>query len=176
MLVDGSTIQLARTGDRRARATLLAGLQDVWYRFALGLLGDAQAAREATQETAMRFLQRLGEFRGHSQLRTWSLGIALNVVREMRRRPAMAQLIEEPPIAQAGPVEALMRQEDQGRVRSLLAALPPRQREAVVLRFFEELSVEETAQAMQCSEGTVKATVHQALRALRLGLDQSVRP
>jgi RNA polymerase sigma factor (sigma-70 family) len=50
--------------------------------------------------------------------------------------------------------------------------LSERQREAVVLRFFEELSVEETAAAMECAPGTVKATVHQALRAMRNKLKQ----
>ena len=44
----------------------------------------------------------------------------------------------------------------------MLADLPDRQREAIVLRFLEELSVEQTAAAMGCAEGTVKATVHQA--------------
>ena len=48
-----------------------------------------------------------------------------------------------------------------------LNGLNERQREAVVLRFFEELSVEDTAAAMNCAPGTVKATVHQALRSLR---------
>ena len=57
-------------------------------------------------------------------------------------------------------------------MRRTLADLPERQREAVVLRFFEELSVEDTAELMKCAPGTVKATVHQALRALRGKLKQ----
>ena len=52
-------------------------------------------------------------------------------------------------------------------LKQTLATLPDRQREALVLRFFEDLSVEQTAAAMGCAEGTVKATVFQALRALR---------
>jgi RNA polymerase sigma factor (sigma-70 family) len=62
--------------------------------------------------------------------------------------------------------------EQRERLRATLADLPDRQREAVVLRFFEDLSVEETAAAMKCAEGTVKATVHQALRSLRNRLRQ----
>jgi RNA polymerase sigma factor (sigma-70 family) len=57
--------------------------------------------------------------------------------------------------------------EQRDRLRAVLDDLPERQREAVVLRFLEELSVEDTAAAMQCATGTVKATVHQALRSLR---------
>jgi RNA polymerase sigma factor (sigma-70 family) len=59
-------------------------------------------------------------------------------------------------------------------MRAVLQTLPDRQREAIVLRFFEELSVEQTAAAMDCAVGTVKATVHQALRALREKMKQSI--
>ena len=55
----------------------------------------------------------------------------------------------------------------------MLNTLPDRQREAITLRFFEEMSVEETASAMGCAVGTVKATVHQALRALKLKMQQT---
>src|SRR5690242_10336404 len=84
--VDGRTVQAARKGDRAALATLLRELQDPWYRFSLSLLGDADRAREAAQETGLRFLKTIAAFRGDSQLQTWTLGIALNVVREMRRK------------------------------------------------------------------------------------------
>jgi RNA polymerase sigma factor (sigma-70 family) len=57
--------------------------------------------------------------------------------------------------------------EQRERLRAVLEQLPERQREAVLLRFFEDLSVDETAKAMECAPGTVKATVHQALATLR---------
>src|SRR3954469_7718659 len=84
--VDAATVELAQRGSRAARETLLREMQDVWYRFCLGMLRDAELARDATQETALRFLKQLPGFRGESQLRTWSLSIAVNVVREMRRK------------------------------------------------------------------------------------------
>ena len=69
--------------------------------------------------------------------------------------------------APLSPEAAAELSEQRDRLRAVLGDLPQRQREAVVLRFFEELSVEDTAAAMNCAPGTVKATVHQALRALR---------
>ena len=147
---------------------LLSALQDVWYRFCLSLLHDPDRAADATQETGLRFLKQIAQFRGDSQIQTWSLGIALNVVRETKRRRTtasdenLAELAVER--SSTGPAET---REEADMLKQTLQSLPDRQREAVVLRFFEDLSVEETAAAMGCAEGTVKATVHQALRALR---------
>jgi RNA polymerase sigma-70 factor (ECF subfamily) len=184
--VDDFTVQAAQLGDRPAQARLLRWLQDPWYRLCLGLLGDVERAREATQETAARFLRQLTGFRGDSQLRTWALGIAINVAREMRRSPhARATALADWDEVGAGSLGASPRRaaprpppdvaaelaEQRDRLRAVLADLPERQREAVVLRFFEEMSVEDTALAMNCATGTVKATVHQALRSLRQKLN-----
>jgi len=57
-------------------------------------------------------------------------------------------------------------------VLSLLAGLPPRRRAVLVLRYFCDLSVEETAQALGCSEGTVKSQAARALETLRAGLQE----
>ena len=117
-----------------------------WFRFALSLLGNAEQARDATQETGLRFMKALPAFRGDSQLQTWSLGIALNVVREMHRksRPIpRAARIPRPPPARANPFRLTRRPTSPSSERSCihvcLADLPERRREAIVLRFFEEL-------------------------------------
>ena len=114
----------------------------------------------------MRFLRQLPVFAGQSELRTWAIGIAVNVCREMRRRrPAITRPLPiEPPEQPEVRIEA---REQQAWLRQLIEGLPARQREAIVLRFFEDLSLEQTAQAMNCAVGTVKATLHQAIRALR---------
>jgi RNA polymerase sigma-70 factor (ECF subfamily) len=168
---DDRLIQAARRGDRGAQAQLLRQLQDRWYRVCFGLLRDPEIARDATQETALRFIRDLPRFAGQSQITTWSIGIAINVSREMRRgnRPVP---IEAARAGESSADEAVADSEQHGLVRQLLEDLPPRQREALVLRFFEELSTEEAAAAMGCAEGTIKATVHQALRALKLKMGQ----
>ena len=71
------------------------------------------------------------------------------------------------------PAESADRTEQIGQVRQLLADLPERQRESLILRFFENLSVDETAAAMNAAPGTIKATVHQALRSLRAKMTKS---
>lgn len=171
--MDAAAIEAARRGDRAAQAQLLSALQDVWFRFCLSQLrGDRDRAADATQETALRFLKQLGSFRGESQLQTWSLSIALNVVREQRRKRQLDELdsAQEPAAATPRAARLTEDEEETAILKQTLAALPDRQREAITLRFFEDLSVEETAAAMNCATGTVKATVHQALKALRAKL------
>lgn len=171
--MDDKTLEAARRGDRDALASLLQHFQDAWYRMSLSLLSDADLAQDATQETAIRFMRQLPGFRGESQLRTWSLGICLNVAREIRRWArghASLDAIDEAfcgPDRSVSPDATAAHGEAIEQLRSVLGTLPDRQREAVVLRFFEELSVEQTAEVMECAAGTVKATVHQALRSLR---------
>jgi RNA polymerase sigma-70 factor (ECF subfamily) len=164
--LDSRLIQAARCGNRVAQAALLRELQDQWYRMVLRLLGDMDQAREATQETALRFLKQLPAFEGRSKIRTWSLGIAINVAREMRREKKAEELLVDAP-AKGEPHQELEERERAEIVNRVIDALPIRQREAVVLRFFEQLSVEESAAAMGCAAGTVKALVFQAIRNMR---------
>lgn len=164
------TLDAARRGSREARETLVRALQNIWYRFCLSLLRDPTRAADATQETALRFLRDLPGFDGRSSIKTWSLGIAMNVVRETRRmRIAGGAEADQPDRHDPAdsPLESALSAEQQQVVRDVLADLPDRQREAIVLRFFEDLSIDETARAMNAAPGTVKATIHQALRAMR---------
>ena len=70
--------------------------------------------------------------------------------------------------APASPAAAAVVNEQHRQLMTLLDQLAPRQREALLLRYFEALSVEQTAVVMDCAAGTVKATVSQALAQLRL--------
>ncbi|CAN5450850.1 RNA polymerase sigma factor [soil metagenome] len=167
--MDEQTLVAARRGDRRAQATLIRDLQDVWFRFSLSQLGNPDLAADAAQETALRFLRDLKTFRGASSIKTWSLGISLNVIRELRRKRKNGETSEfdDKTDDAPSPLDTASSGEQVTQLRALLADLPERQRESVILRFFENLSVDETAKAMNVAPGTIKATIHQALRSLK---------
>lgn len=169
-------VRRARRGDREAAAELLRGLQHTIYRFALAQLRDEEAAREATQETAVRILQGIQRFSGRSRLTTWALGVTLNVCRERRRkRPLAACELSLVADDASAPADSLVDSADDARrLRQEIDRLPARQREAVVLRYFEQLSVRETAESMGCSEGAVKASLWQGLRKLKEALGATI--
>jgi RNA polymerase sigma-70 factor (ECF subfamily) len=106
-------------------------------------------------------------FEGRSEIRTWSLGIAINVAREMRREKEQDALTIDPPANGHGPDGEIEQRERAQIVNRVIDSLPERQREAVMLRFFEQLSVEQSATVMGCAPGTVKALVFQALRNMK---------
>lgn len=165
----GRLTRLAAEGDHAAQSQLLGSLQDDLFRFSRSILGDDDQARDATQETALRILQGLRTFEQRSQLRTWALGIALNVCREIRRnhaRPMKMRLQVHEEATLPTPHQSLEHAEEQRTLHRLVMQLSDRQREVILLRYFEDLSIEQTARAMACATGTVKATASQALRAL----------
>ncbi|MEN1680020.1 MAG: RNA polymerase sigma factor [Planctomycetota bacterium] len=159
----------AGRGDQQALADLLRALQDALWRFCVSQLGDRHAAEDAVQETAVRIVRGVRRFGGRSTAKTWALGIALNVCREHRRKRARtaAPLSEDPVTEAAPPSLRAMKAEGAEAVHAWVAALPDRQREAIVLRYFEGMSVDEAAAAMGCAPGTVKAAVFAGLRTLR---------
>ena len=81
-------VERAKHGDQDARDNLLGSMQDRWFRFTAANTFSHDMAMDATQETALRVLEQLHRFKGQSAFTTWSLGIALNVCRELKRKTA----------------------------------------------------------------------------------------
>ena len=167
-VVDDITIQQARQGSRDAQSRLLKGMQDIWFRVAMSMTRNEHIASDVTQETALRVLRQLPGFDRRSTFKTWSIGILINVVREQRRvRPTSSGDELDQENESSGPSELAMAVEEAGNLREAISRLPARQQEAVVLRFFEDLSIDEVAKAMGAASGTVKATLFAALRSLK---------
>lgn len=159
----------ASSGLDAAFERLARAVQDDLYRFALahGLARDDAA--EATQETLLRAYRLRRKWRAGTDAMTWLYGIAMNVVREFgrRNRRGRASPIDLEALCVApggGPAD-----DDDGlpALATAIEQLPARQREAVVCRYLRRMSVRETAGAMGCAEGTVKAAVAAALATLR---------
>ena len=153
----------AAGGDRQAFGELAQWAGHALQRFCLSHLPPYQGdgAADAVQETLLRAWQSARKFRPAGDALAWLMGIALNVARERRRQRQAGPLgLIDPPAAQTPPDERL------DRLAAAVEALPERQREAVVCRFFRGLSVFQTAEVMGVAEGTVKAAVFKALANL----------
>ena len=132
--------------------------------------GDWGEVEDTAQEAFAKALLRWQSVSAMDRPATWVYVVA---VRELRRRlrradRSMGTDATGTDAAVADLADAVV---TEAVIESALAALPARQRLAVVLRFHADLSVREVGLAMRCSEGTVKSTLHAALGRLRVDLD-----
>jgi len=143
------------------------------FALSLALTGNRQDAEEVAQDTFLRAYRALVTYpparvRDLKQ-RAWLHQIALNVVRNRARR-ARLRLVElngSEPDHGSGPEADVMLRAEMEELASRLACLPPRYREAVVLRHVQELSYAEAAAVLGIPVGTVKSNVHRALQLLK---------
>jgi RNA polymerase sigma-70 factor (ECF subfamily) len=176
---DEELVQQFNAGESLAFDLLVHRFQDRVFRIASVWLHDEQFAADVAQEVFLRSHKGLRSFRFRSGVFTWLYRTTRNVCHEYNRRQPTLPLDDTPAHAQvdssAGPDSLVSGNETVESIRRLVSVLPRRQREVVLLRIFEELTVKETAKAMGCREGTVKALLHKATRALRMNLDGPVQ-
>jgi RNA polymerase sigma-70 factor (sigma-E family) len=137
-------------------------------RMAVLLVGDRQHAEDLLQTAFLRTAMRWRSVGEHPEayMRRVLVNLARDRWRRSRTRVAEHELPDtvEAPATERDPADTVS---DQAQLRQALATLPRRQREVVVLRFFVDLSVVETAATLRVSEGTVKAHTNRALARLR---------
>lgn len=141
-------------------------------RLALIIVGDRPSAEDVVQEAFLGLYRRWPHLEDHGKALTYVRSAVLNGSRSVlrrRRRPFGGEHL--PPVWSAE--AAALVGEERRTVMAALARLPVRQREALVLRYFCELSEAEIAEAMQVSRGTVKSTTSRAMAALERLLEEN---
>src|SRR6478609_5731378 len=153
-------------GERRAFDSFVSGSSDRLLRTAYLLCGDRGHAEDLVQTALLRTARRWRTAR--QQPEAYARRVVINLAkdrwRSLSRQPAEAAL----DVDVAAPAdEALL---DRDVLLRATRQLPPGQQAVLVLRFFDDLSVEETAAALGCSTGTVKSQTSRALGHLRAAL------
>lgn len=129
-------------------------------------VGDVGTAEELAQDAFARVCEHWPRVSEMANRRAWLNRVALNLANSWFRRKGAERRAR----ARHGPDLDVPREADSAdaiAVREAVAALPCRQRMALVLRYYEDLSVAQTSEVMGCADGTVKALTHHAIRALR---------
>lgn len=174
---ESALIQLAAQQDEQAWETLMRTHQQAVFRLAYLFTGDADEAEDVTQETFIRAFHFIDHFDRSRSFRTWVLSIAANLARNRlrgwrrylaalqglaRREPGLA--LRQPPVPAAA--------EDAQEVWRSVRKLSPEDQQAIYLRYFLELTEEETSTVLGIPPGTVKSRLHRALGRLRARLEQ----
>jgi RNA polymerase sigma-70 factor (ECF subfamily) len=168
-------ITRARRGDGAAWEDLVRQHQDAAFRLAYLLLGNANDAEDTAQEAFIHAFQTFNRLDPSRPLRPWLLRITSNLAYNRRRTigrylAALQRLVQaapEPLTAANMPGEHVQQQEEAQALWQAVRRLKRADQEVIYLRYFLELSVAETAQALEVAPGTVKSRLSRALDRLR---------
>ncbi len=169
---DGDLVDRAKDGDLSAMDELISRHHGSVFRTAVGILGDDDAASDVAQETFLKAFRGLGKFRGEASFKTWVLAIAANEAKGLLRKAGRRKELS---LERVGPVsseempidETMARDEDTRRMKEMLSQLPEKQRQAVTLRIFEDLSFREIGAVIGSSEGAARVNYHHGIRRLK---------
>jgi len=156
--------------------------KDRVYNVCYRISGNATDALDASQETFGIMFRKIGEFRFESKFSSWVYRIAVNASIDMKRRAGSRWLASLDAASDAArkqgqrmeirdekieqPMNVASRHELQGEIQHAIDQLSPKMRAITVLRYVENLSYEEIADALQISIGTVKSRLSRAHEAL----------
>jgi RNA polymerase sigma-70 factor (ECF subfamily) len=166
-------LKRARSGDEAAFALLVEAYERPVFNLCYRMLGDGAEAEDAAQETFLKAHRGLFRHDPSRPFRPWLLSIASHhCIDRLRRRRLQLTSLEDlqgeqvPAAPNPGPEAMAIEREQRGRVQQMLAGLAPKERAAVVLRYWYDLSYVEIGQALSLSESAVKSRLHRARRQL----------
>jgi RNA polymerase sigma-70 factor, ECF subfamily len=169
------------TGLRRRDPEVLDALIEQYQhrllRYLAHMTGNRATAEDLFQETWIRVLEKGHQYDGKSKFATWLMTIAHNVAIDHLRKKTPASLDEmrdaedaapfEPVAVDPSPFEQAAAGEDRARIQAALEQLPPIFREVLVLRFQEQLKLEEISKLIGIPVATVKTRLYRGVMALR---------
>jgi RNA polymerase sigma factor (sigma-70 family) len=174
---DSRLVELARHGNAGAFGLLVQRYQEVAFRVAYLIAGDAHDAEDIAQDAFIKAYAALARFRSEALFRPWLLQIVANEARNRRRsagrrahlalRAAADQPNPTSGDAAASPEAAALADEQRHVLLDALDTLRQEDRQAIAYRYFLDLSEAEMADALGCARGTVKSRLSRALARLR---------
>jgi RNA polymerase sigma-70 factor, ECF subfamily len=177
--MESDTRQIAlglRRGDVGVLEALVEQYQYRLVRYFIYLLGRRDGVDDLVQETWLRVLERGSSYDGHSRFEPWLFRVARNIaIDAMRRRQNLSldsddddsRLGPSPASGEPSPFTLASRTEDADRLAHSLQALDPVHREALVLRFQEDLSLQEISTIVGAPVSTVASRIYRGLATLR---------
>ena len=181
-LDDLALVERARNGDVNAYEALVQQYQELAFRVAYQVTGDAADAEDAAQEAFVNAYYALGRFRPGAPFRPWLLRIVANEARNRRtaarRRTVLAEralVAQSSGEAAPSPERAAEADEFRATLITTLRGLREDDRLVLTYRLFFDLAESEMAVALNCPRGTVKSRLSRALARLRAALPADFR-
>ncbi len=174
---DDLMVRTAR-GDGEAFRLLVERWEKAVFAFHERMVGSAEDALDLSQETFLRVYDQARKYRPSGQFRSWLFRIAGNLARSWLRRKRIVRWLRFEPerhdrSSSSIPADRLLEMDETERaVRQALARLPDRQRQAILLRRYDNLSHQEIATALRTTVPAVESLLQRAMGALRKDLSR----
>ena len=157
-----------QTGDPAAFADLIAVMERPLTYYAASLTGSHDAALDVLQDVWLKVVRGIRGLKDPSSLKPWLYAIAHGVAVDRIRRDYRRDKAEQAQIDDSFSIdEPSFDEEDAIAIHHALSRLGVKHREALVLHFLQDLSIQEIANVAGCSEGTVKSRIHYAKRQMK---------
>jgi RNA polymerase sigma-70 factor, ECF subfamily len=170
---EGEWLRRARAGEDEAFSRLVEAYQVPVFNLCYRMLGDAELAEDAAQETFLRAFRNLAGFDVRRPFRTWLLSIAAHHAIDQIRRRRVPILPLEDALPESSlrdpsptPEAALVQRQKEQDVQRMLRHLAAADRAAIVLHYWYDLSYEDMAGVLQTSVSGVKSRLHRARKQL----------
>lgn len=181
MTIDDDTlIQRTATGDEEAFRLLVTRWERPVFAFLVHMLGSPDEAQDLAQDTFLKVYDQAHRYRPDGRFRSWLLRIAGNKARSALRRRKVLRWVtfdlasHDQAAPGDDPARHLERREDHARVRAAVAALPERQRQAVVLQRFQGCRYAEIADIMDTTVPAVESLLQRATATLKVALSEDL--
>jgi len=179
-LTDLDLIDEIRAGSQAAFDQLMRRHESFVYRVAYSYTGEQESALDISQNVFIKVHRKLDAFHGRSTFRTWLARVtqneSLSWLRSQKRHSDHAEISPmNSPSCEPSQEKSLVREQ---RSRDLLGEvhqLNPKQRQAVLLRYFDKMPVRDIGDVLECSEGQVKSLLFRGLEQLRKRLPRQGR-
>ncbi|WP_374001331.1 RNA polymerase sigma factor [Bdellovibrio bacteriovorus] len=173
-MTDLELVEKVKSGDRRAFSELVKRHQRSVLRLSLRFVKDMDTAEDVTQEAFIKAYEKLNSFEGRASFKSWLFQIAVNTARNKIREWKRDTVdIDDVQLAVDAEAETtLVHTAVADILHNEVEKLPFKQKTALVLRVYEDLSFNEIADIMQCPYDTAKANYRHALMKLRQTFEQ----
>lgn len=174
MKADSELVQEVKQGNRNSFSQLMERHQRGLLRLSLRFTREQSQAEDIVQESFIKAYQKIAMFEGRSSFKSWLYQIAVNTARNrLRSRHHETVSIDELSLGvSAGAEMELVQMDVRKIIRAEVENLPERQKMALKLRIFEDLSFKEIADIMACPYDTAKANYRHALMKLKSNLEK----